>query len=161
MTKQRINIRAIIWRDGKLLAVRHKNKDDSASAYYATPGGGLDPNESLENGLVRELVEETGITPKPGRLLFIQQFPSEREGFDEELEFFFHVENPEDYENIDLGATTHGALELAVCEFIHPSDVEFLLPDFLATIDLEQYVTQVKPVLILSELEEQLDATRI
>ena len=45
-TGRRINVRAIIYKDGKLLAVKHKH-GDNISHYYAVPGGGLDPQESL------------------------------------------------------------------------------------------------------------------
>ena len=45
MEKRRVNVRGIIWRDGKLLAVKHKNNDGSEADYWAVPGGGLDPHE--------------------------------------------------------------------------------------------------------------------
>ena len=61
LDKRRINTRAIIYRDGKILAVKHKHGDE-ISFYYAAPGGGLDPHESLTDGLIRELREETGIS---------------------------------------------------------------------------------------------------
>jgi uncharacterized protein with ACT and thioredoxin-like domain len=53
------------------------------------------------------MIEETGIAPKIGKLLFIQQFD---DGEKEHLEFFFHIENVEDYEIVDLEATSHGTL---------------------------------------------------
>ena len=67
-TGRRINVRAIIYKDGKLLAVKHKH-GDNISHYYAVPGGGLDPQESLIDGLARELHEETGIDAVIGNLL--------------------------------------------------------------------------------------------
>ena len=103
--KRRINVRAIIYRDGKLLAVKHR-RGDKVAHYYAVPGGGLDPQESLADCLVRELREETGVTAQPGRLLFIQQFPSSRLGYAEELEFFFAVDNPDDFAAINLENTS-------------------------------------------------------
>ena len=99
--------RQVIWHNNKLLAVRHKHGDET-SPYYAKPGGGLDPFESLVDGVKREILEETGIEAKVGKQLYIQQFSSEREGYDEELEFFFHIENPEYFLSIDLSQTTHG-----------------------------------------------------
>ena len=82
-TGRRINVRAIIYKNGKILAVKHR-RGDEVSPYYAVPGGGLDPHESLIECLIRELREETGVTAQPGRLLFIQQFPSSRAGYQEE-----------------------------------------------------------------------------
>lgn len=150
MDKRRIGVRAIIFKDGKLLASKF-HSEGGESAYWATPGGGLDPHESLEQGLARELLEETGVKAKVGRLLFIQQFRSSRAHRDEELEFFFHVTNPEAFDQIDLEATTHGAQELTRCEFIVPSQ-EHLLPAFLQSIDIENYIKTYKPVLITNEL---------
>lgn len=149
MDKRRIGVRAIIFKDGKLLANKFYD-GDGESAHWATPGGGLDPHESLVDGLTREIIEETGITPQIGRLIFVQQFSSGRQDRDEELEFFFHVTNPEDFTFIDLAATTHGAAELTRCEFIKPT--EYLLPQFLQTIDIASYISEQKPVFLFTEL---------
>jgi len=151
-TGRRINVRAIIYKDGKLLAVKHKHGED-ISHYYAVPGGGLDPQESLVDGLARELREETGINAVIGNLLFIQQFPSARAGYAEELEFFFTVKNPDDFININLETTSHGAEELAVCEFVDPASVT-LYPEFLQSIDIVGYANNDRPTLVIDNLHE-------
>lgn len=151
-TGRRINVRAIIYKDGKLLAVKHKHGED-ISHYYAVPGGGLDPRESLVDGLARELREETGINAVIGNLLFIQQFPSARAGYAEELEFFFTVKNPDDFININLETTSHGAEELAVCEFVDPASVT-LYPEFLQSIDIVGYANNDRPTLVIDNLHE-------
>ena len=70
MKTRRIATRAIIFKDGKLLAQRLTPGDDGqARTYWCTPGGGLDIGEPLEIGLHREMIEETGIAPKIGRRL--------------------------------------------------------------------------------------------
>lgn len=153
--RRRINVRAIIYKDGKILAVKHKSKDGSEAAYYCVPGGGLDPHESLVDGAAREILEETGITPEIGRLLFIQQFLSQREGYSEELELFFEVKNATDFECIDLACTTHGKDELAVCEFVDPSSV-LLLPKFISSIDIDSYINGAKPTFIIDNFSETL-----
>lgn len=89
MDKRRINVRAIIFKDGKLLAVKHKTQSGEEASYWALPGGGLDPFERLDKGIQREMLEETGIEVNVGRILFGQQLRSGRPGRDEELEFFF------------------------------------------------------------------------
>jgi len=150
MDKRRIGVRAIIFKDGKLLANKF-HSENGESAYWATPGGGLDPHESLEQGLARELMEETGIKAQVGKLLFIQQFRSTRANRDEELEFFFHVTNPEAFTQVKLDETTHGAQELTRCEYINPTK-EYLLPAFLQSIDIESYIKADKPVFIANEL---------
>ena len=151
MDKRRVNVRAIIWRDGKLLAAKQKNTDGSETKYWCIPGGGLDPGESLQEGVAREIMEETGIEAKVGKLLFIQQFNSEREGRDEELEFFFHIENPEDFDVIDLANTSHGLEEIAHIEFIDPA-AEYILPTLLSTMPIGEYIASDKPVYFHNEL---------
>lgn len=150
MTKRRVNVRGIIWRNGKLLAVKHKTNSGEAN-YWAIPGGGLDPMESLAAGIVRELVEETGVTPRVGKLLFVQQFGIESKGSNEQLEFFFHIENPEDFTDIDLAKTTHGEAEIARIDFVDPTS-ERVLPEFLTKIDIKSYIVSDKPVYFYSEI---------
>ena len=152
MDKRRIGVRAIIFKDGGLLANKF-HEEGGESAHWATPGGGLEPHEGLVEGLIREIIEETGVTPHIGRLLFVQQFRSGRLDRDEELEFFFHITNPEDFVSIDLNATTHGASELTKMEFIAPT--EYLLPQFLQTIDIDSYISEQKPVFLFTELSPQ------
>ena len=149
MQERRVAVRGIIFKDGKLLcqkltAYRRNDRD-----FWCTPGGGLDMGELLEDGLRREMIEETGVEPKIGRLLFVQQFTED--GKKEQMEFFFLIENPADYETIDLAATTHGVEEVEEVEFIDPKE-HIVLPDFLQKIDLKNYVETVRPVLITHEM---------
>lgn len=151
--KQRVNVRAIIYRDGKLLAVKHKTTNSSDPDVFALPGGGLDPHESLIDGIVREIMEETGIRAEVGKLLFVQQFYSTRKGYTEELEFFFEVTNAHDFVNIDLAATTHGKDELEVCEFIDPSQ-ETIYPLFLRTAPIREYLSGEHSTLVVNNFDE-------
>lgn len=151
-TLRRVNVRGIIFKDGKLLAQQLTPGDDGlARNYWCTPGGGLDDGESLHQGLHREMIEETGITPKIGKLLFIQQF---HDGIKEQLEFFFHIENPDDYVAIDLAATSHGLTEITNVAFINPMKVH-VLPKFLSDIDIFSYIQGDLPVRIETELIKQ------
>lgn len=153
MDMRRVNVRAIIWNNGMLFAVKHKKKNGDTSDYWCLPGGGLDPYESLEDGIRREMIEETGVTPQVGRILFGQQLRSGRQGYSEELEFFFHITNHWDYETIDISETSHGLIELAKYGFIDPKN-ENILPAFLQTIDIEEYISTVKPATIFNNLLE-------
>ena len=146
---RRVNVRGIIFKDGKVFAQTIK-KNGVEGNYWCTPGGGIDPAESLENALHREMIEETGVVPKIGRLLLMQQF---HDGEKEHLEFFFLIENAEDYETIDLASTSHGGLEIGRCGFIDPSE-ENLLPKVLQTLDIASYVNEVQPVLVINMLPE-------
>ncbi len=51
---KRTAARGVILREGKLLMI-HTDRGD-----YKFPGGGVEPGESLEAALRRELLEETG-----------------------------------------------------------------------------------------------------
>ena len=149
---RRVATRGIMYRDGKILVTKHKNDDGGEAEYWATFGGGLDPQESLHDGLYREMIEETGIAPKIGKLLFIQQLDGEEGDVTKEhLEFFFLVENAEDYETIDLAATTHGALELVRSEFRDPK-TSYILPAFLSEVEIQDYVENDRPVYFYSGL---------
>ena len=81
---RRVNLRAIIFKDGKLFCQRLKNSHTlHDSDFWCTPGGGIDFGESLYEGLTREMIEETGVKPVIGNILFIQQFmDGEREHTD-------------------------------------------------------------------------------
>ena len=149
MENRRINVRAIIYQDGKILAVKHKEKDGSEANYWATPGGGLELCESLADGLTRELIEETNVKPIIGKLLFIQQFYRKNK---EQLEFFFLVENSQDYSDIDLTKTSHGMIEIARIEYIDAKE-KGILPEFIGNIDIESYITKDLPVEIFNYLD--------
>ena len=56
---RRPSVRGIIIRDGKI-AMMHSLKYD----YYKLPGGGIEEGESLEDTLVREVKEESGLVVK-------------------------------------------------------------------------------------------------
>lgn len=50
-------VTALLWKDGRVLSV--SRKDDPT--ILGLPGGKVEPGESLEEALVRELHEETGL----------------------------------------------------------------------------------------------------
>ncbi|MBN2403778.1 MAG: NUDIX hydrolase [Spirochaetes bacterium] len=54
----RIRVAALLIEDGKILLIAHK-KDKTV--YWLLPGGGVNPGESLEEALKRELKEELDI----------------------------------------------------------------------------------------------------
>ncbi len=84
-----------------------------------------------------------------GKLLFIQQFAESGEqsahGPNEQLEFFFHITNWQDYQTIDLNATSHGVQEVAECGFVNPKTTH-ILPKLLTEIDFNELLewTEVK-----------------
>lgn len=128
---RRVTIRGIIINDGKLFAQRLNKRDGGVKDFWCTPGGGLDDGESLHDGLTREMIEETGVAPEIGRLLYVQQYADEKREY---LEFFFEILNAGDYETIDLASTSHGAIEVAEFGFIDPK-THNILPASLRSVD--------------------------
>lgn len=146
---RRVNVRGIIVKDGKLFAVRHRWLDGSGKDFWCTPGGGLEDGETLHEGIRREMTEETGIAPVIGRILWIYQFrkPVEAPYPETEcLEFFFHIENADDYELIDLSQTTHGTEELIETGFIDPKSINFK-PIQMQEIDLNELLSSPAPLM--------------
>lgn len=131
--------------DGKLLCVRLKPYFKAAPEEYdfwCLPGGGVDEGEPLVEAFKREMTEELGVEPKVGRLLYVHQF--HRGDNKDIVEFFFNIENPEDYRNIDLTKTTHGADEIEAIEFSDPKNTH-LKPEFLTTEDLPGFIAGNHP----------------
>ena len=58
----RVIARAILKNKDGLFALHKIERDDEFGkyTYYETPGGGVDKGESVEEGLIRECLEETG-----------------------------------------------------------------------------------------------------
>lgn len=131
---RRIAVRGIIIKNGKLFAQRLKHSDGTPYDYWCTPGGGLDDGESLLAGLTREMVEETGVTPDIGKLLYVQQYANSEKEF---LEFFFEITNASDYESIDLASTTHGSEEVFEVAFIDTKTTN-IMPMSLRSVDFSQ-----------------------
>jgi len=113
-----IKVRGIILHEGKLLIVKHLG-----TGFMALPGGHLEYGEDVTTCLKRELVEELGVLPEIGRLLYINTFIDKNEY----IEFFFEIKNGGEYLNIDNLERTH-AHELAEIFWISPSDNIEILP---------------------------------
>ena len=141
-----VSVRGIAVLDGKLLCVRLKPYPGAIQGEYdfwCLPGGGVDGGEPILDAFKREMVEELGIEPKTGRLLYVHQFIRKDKNIDM-LEFFFHIENPEDYRHVDLAKTTHGTEEIEEIGFVDPGTTH-ILPDFLTTDDLAGFIAGNEP----------------
>ena len=154
--RRRVNVRGIIINEnGEIFCQQLTANNGKGRNFWCTPGGGLEMGESLLDGLRREMIEETGVEPEIGKLLFIQQFAESGEqsahGPNEQLEFFFLITNWQDYQNIDLEKTSHGVEEVAECGFVDPKTTR-ILPSYLTEVDLDQLVNKLTEVPVLSEL---------
>ena len=154
--QRRVNVRGIIVSDqGEIFCQQLTANDGKGRNFWCTPGGGLKSGESLLDGLHREMIEETGVKPEIGKLLFIQQFAESGEqsahGPNEQLEFFFLITNWQDYQHIDLEQTSHGVEEVAECGFVDPKTTR-ILPSYLTEVDLDWLINESTDVHIMSEL---------
>ena len=50
-----------VFRNGKLLVARRSGDDEDLAGEWELPGGGMDAGETVLDGAVRELFEETGL----------------------------------------------------------------------------------------------------
>lgn len=119
-----VRTRAIILNEGKLLLVKHPED----TSYAALPGGHLEWGEDIKESLEREIVEELGIKPVLGKLLYVHSFVGIRGGHS--VEFFFEVTNGGDYKNIkDIESKERShSDELAEILWVSPEDDVRILP---------------------------------
>lgn len=151
--QQRISVRGIVLHENKLLCVKLKTYQGSLRTkkedFWCLPGGGLDAGETLLGGIEREMLEETGVMPRVGKLLYVHQFQSHDS---DHVEFFFHITNSQDYLNIDLANSTHGEQEIEEIAFIDPRQ-NYILPTFLSTEQLPEHAAGNNPVQIIANLK--------
>jgi ADP-ribose pyrophosphatase YjhB (NUDIX family) len=147
---QRIAVRGIVLdEDGGLFCVKLKAYDGKpARKFWVIPGGGVTDQESLEAALHREMIEETGIAPVIGNLLYVQQYSFEG---NEQLEFFFHITNTADYKNIDISTASHAAEEIDQFGFVDP-ETTHILPEFLTTEPIGSHISANGPTKIFTYL---------
>ena len=74
----RVNVNAAIIRDGKILLIEF---NDESGVHFNLPGGGVDPGQSVEEGLERECREEACVDVSVGRMLLVWQYVPEKVDF--------------------------------------------------------------------------------
>ncbi|HVH02723.1 MAG TPA: NUDIX hydrolase [Amaricoccus sp.] len=79
MSGPRVAVRAVLLLRGRVLLVNAYPGE--ASDLWCAPGGGVEVGTSLHANLVREVLEETGLRVRPGRLVGISEFHDPDRGF--------------------------------------------------------------------------------
>lgn len=85
--KPNVRVTAIIFYNGKLVVVRHQRSN--GENYYLLPGGGLEHAESIEECVVREVKEETGLDVKVDHLAYYKTIYTDN---DDTLDLVFKCE---------------------------------------------------------------------
>lgn len=65
----------------------HRNKDKPQGNTWGVPAGKLFPQEDLKKGILRELMEETGISTQPEDLFYLEKVFVRYSDFD----FIYHI----------------------------------------------------------------------
>ncbi len=65
----RYGVAVVVVREGKFLIIL-RSQTVLAPGMYCFPGGGIEPGESEQQAVVREMQEELGITVQPRKLLW-------------------------------------------------------------------------------------------
>jgi 8-oxo-dGTP pyrophosphatase MutT (NUDIX family) len=94
-----VNVRAVIWVAGRILVhrVRHQGEER-----LTLPGGRVKERETAEQALVREVLEETGLSVTVGSLLYVAEVVSPFSTQKLELVFAAHLDPAERVDGLDL-----------------------------------------------------------
>lgn len=85
-----VSVHLLLIKENKILLMRRKDTG-FADGFYSMPAGKLEPKESVENAIIREVKEEINIDIKNETLRTIQVM--NRNGIDRErIDYFFTVD---------------------------------------------------------------------
>jgi len=137
---QRVAMKAVIVRDGKVLILREAKTYDEGTniGRYHMPGGRLDPGENFEDGLRREVREETGLEVELEFPVYVGEWRPVIKGVPHQIVATFIVCKPVNDKEVVL------SLEHDDFQWIDPtkwSDYDVMGPEGKV---LEAYLKQVK-----------------
>lgn len=88
----RVAVDAVVEHEGQILLIEYA--DARLGHHWGLPGGGVEPDETIQQALRREVLEETGAQVSVGRLLLVNEIDPARYGTlysdEHELRLIFH-----------------------------------------------------------------------
>ncbi|OGI18240.1 MAG: hypothetical protein A3J06_02315 [Candidatus Moranbacteria bacterium RIFCSPLOWO2_02_FULL_48_19] len=90
-----LTVKGIVERDGKILVLKRSALDDHLPGVWETPGGGVDKEESPQEALKREILEETGLVVTIGRPFNVFTFRKDTGEFKVGITFLCKYESGE------------------------------------------------------------------
>lgn len=73
---ERTRAAAVIVRDGRVLMVHEQARRSGGGEWWTLPGGGIQPGETPEQAVRREVFEETGLVVTDARFVLEMPYPS-------------------------------------------------------------------------------------
>jgi 8-oxo-dGTP diphosphatase len=77
VSEHRISAGAIVIQEDRVLLVKYNNDTDGKS-FLVGPGGGVLSSEGINQAVIREVREETGLEVSPTKILFVEDLLSRR-----------------------------------------------------------------------------------
>jgi len=68
----KVGVGAVVTKQDNILLV--KRRFEPSAGYWSLPGGHLEPGETLEEAVLRELLEETGLVGRNPKLLAVTEY---------------------------------------------------------------------------------------
>ena len=94
-----ITVKAVVINpDGQVLILKRAKDNNTNAGKWDIPGGLLEFNETVEDVLKREVLEETGLEVKVGPVIRICEFPKESELFKSEKRSLRYIAYSQDGE---------------------------------------------------------------
>ena len=111
-----VGVGAVIVQDGQVLIV--KRKYDPLAGQWSLPGGGVELGETLEDSIVREMFEETGLDIEVGPVIEVFDRITRDEQGDVQYHFVLV-----DYLCWPVGGELQAGSDVADARFIDPADL--------------------------------------
>ena len=111
-----VGVGAVIFQDGKVVLIRRRY--EPLAGHWSLPGGRLELGETLEAGVAREMLEETGLEIEVGPVIEV----FDRILLDQEHQVRFHYVLI-DYLCRPLGGTLRAGSDVDAAIFVAPSDL--------------------------------------